>query len=98
MAEANNTDGILYNQRFDKIERKLDELWEVLIKLATIEERLGASLDGTKRLGKKIEDLETEVDELKLQMAKKQTRSFERLLWALLSVCFSIITYYMTKG
>lgn len=64
------TGGGHVDQRFDRIETKLDDLNKAVILLARIEERLVAQSELSQRLGRRQEVMERRISRLELSRAK----------------------------
>lgn len=62
------TDRVDY--RFDRIERKLDEVNEAIVLLARIDERLVAQAEQSQRLGERQERVEARLDRLEHNRSK----------------------------
>jgi uncharacterized protein Yka (UPF0111/DUF47 family) len=56
--------------RFDRIEKKLDEVGEAIVLLARIDERLVAQAEQSQRLGQRQEKIEDRVDRLEHSRSK----------------------------
>ncbi len=58
------------NHRFDRIEKKLDDVGEAIVLLARIDERLLAQAEQSQRLGERQEKVETRLDRIEHSRSK----------------------------
>ena len=81
--------------RLANIEKKLDELQDVMVALARVEERLSNHLNGVERLGHKVDDHEDRIVALEKEVAgnSRISRAVERIGWMVVSLVFSVLGY-----
>lgn len=92
------------DDRFDRLERKVDDLTEAVVTLARIEERTvtlfrdqASTSEAVGRLGARLATLETMAAQNGVTIQQG-----ERLFWVMIafgsSICSSVAVYYLTKG
>jgi len=78
-------------QRLEKIENKLDQIAETLIKLARVEERVAAIMEENRTLRTNLADNTHKIQEL--EKGQTSSRYVERIVWLITA---TIIGGYLT--
>ena len=83
------------NQRFDKIEGKLDDVAEALVTIARVEERNKASSDRIDRLEFRADQQEGELDALKEKVNDnhKSVQFGNKVFWIIFSTVVATLGY-----
>jgi len=88
-----------YNARFDRIEKKLDNVVETISALARVEERQYAQNKRMDRFEYRLDINETDLDNLKHSFGATavSSRIVERVLWLVFAACITAASHFLTN-